>query len=118
MQPTNAASPFIFLITGYNMNIGSAIQMCRAKRRLSQAEVARRAECSVSYLSMLENSQRDPTLSTVTKIAQALNMPVEMLFFLGAEKGELAGIDKQLAGQLAMAALELLNDPTPAEAQV
>ena len=100
------------------MNIGSAIQMCRAKRRLSQAEVARRAECSVSYLSMLENSQRDPTLSTVTKIAQALNMPVEMLFFLGAEKGELAGIDKQLAGQLAMAALELLNESTTAEAQV
>jgi transcriptional regulator with XRE-family HTH domain len=67
---------------------------------------------------MLENSQRDPTLSTVSKIALALNMPVEMLFFLGAEKGELAGIDKQLAGQLAMAALELLNEPTTAEASI
>lgn len=103
---------------GYNMNIGSAIQMCRAKRRLSQAEVARRAECSVSYLSMLENSLRDPTLSTVTKIAQALGVPIEILFFLGAENSELAGIDKGLAGQLAMTALELLNEPVPVKAQV
>jgi transcriptional regulator with XRE-family HTH domain len=100
------------------MNIGSAIQMCRAKRRLSQAEVARRAECSVSYLSMLENSQRDPTLSTVTKIARALGVPIEILFFLGAEKSELAGIDKELAGKLAMTALELLNEPDLTEAHV
>lgn len=92
------------------MNIGSAIQTCRVKRRLSQAEVARRADCSVSYLSMLENSQRDPTLSTVTKIAQALNVPIEILFFLGSEKGELAGISKELAGQLALTALEILNE--------
>ena len=74
--------------------------------------------CSVSYLSMLENSQRDPTLSTVSKIAQALGVPVEILFFLGADKSELAGIDKGLAGQLAMTALELLNEPIPAETAV
>ncbi len=114
----NAASPFIIFITNYNMNIGSAIQMCRAKRGLSQATVARRAECSVSYLSMLENSRRDPTLSTVTRIAHALRMPVEILFFLGAEKSELAGINKELAGQLAMAALELLNEPNATETNV
>jgi transcriptional regulator with XRE-family HTH domain len=98
------------------MNIGSAIQTCRTKRRLSQAELARRAECSVSYISMLENSQRDPTISTVNKIAQALGVPVEILFFIGAEKGELAGLDKDLAGQLALTALDLLNEePTRAE---
>ena len=92
------------------MNVGSAIQTCRMKRGLSQAVVARRANCSVSYLSMLENSKRDPTLSTVKNIAQALGVPVEILFFLGAEKGELAGINNELAGQLAMTALSLLNE--------
>jgi transcriptional regulator with XRE-family HTH domain len=92
------------------MNIGSAIQTCRVKRRLSQAEVASRADCSVSYLSLLENSLRDPTLSTLKKIAQALNVPIEILFFLGADKGELVGMNKELAGQLAIAALDLLNE--------
>ena len=100
------------------MNIGNAIHTCRVKRRMSQAEVARHAKCSVSYLSMLENSQRDPTLSTIKNIAQALGVPVEILFFLGAETGELSGIDKELAGQLASTALELLNEVTEAATAV
>jgi transcriptional regulator with XRE-family HTH domain len=77
---------------------------------MSQAELAHKAGCSTSYLSMLENSKRDPTLSTIESIARALRVPVEILFFLGAEKGELAGIDKDLAGRLAITALDLLND--------
>lgn len=94
------------------MNIGSAIRMCRIRRQLSQAELAQRAGCSVSYLSLLENSKRGPTLSTVSSIASALGIPTEILFFLGAEKGELAGLNAELAGQLAMVALDLLNEPS------
>lgn len=92
------------------MNLGKAIHTSRIKRGLSQETLAKRAGCSISYLSMLENSKRDPTLSTVERIAAALNVPVEILFFLGAEKGELAGINKELAGQLALTALELLDE--------
>jgi transcriptional regulator with XRE-family HTH domain len=92
------------------MNLGKAIQTCRIKRGLSQEGLANRAGCSISYLSMLENSKRDPTLSTVTRIAAGLNVPIEILFFLGAEKGELAGINRELAGQLALTALELLDE--------
>jgi transcriptional regulator with XRE-family HTH domain len=94
------------------MNLGKAIQICRIKRGLSQEVLAKRAEISVSYLSMLENSKRDPTLSTIERIASALTVPVEILFFLGTE-GELAGINKDLAGQLALTALELLDEQPP-----
>jgi transcriptional regulator with XRE-family HTH domain len=97
------------------MNIGSAIRLCRNSRKLSRAELARRAKLSVSYLSLLERSQRDPPLSTITRLAAALNIPIEILFFLGAERGELAGIDEDLAGRLAMVALDLLNEPEPAQ---
>lgn len=92
------------------MNLGKSIQTCRMQRGFSQAELARRAGISVSYLSMLENSKRDPTISTVEKVATALGVPIEILFFLGAEQGELAGIDRELAGQLALTALGLLNE--------
>ncbi|ADJ64394.1 XRE family transcriptional regulator [Herbaspirillum huttiense] len=91
------------------MNLGSAIQLCRVKQGLSQSALAEKANCSVSYLSMLENSKRDPTLSTIKSIAGALGVPIEILFFLGADEGELAGINKDLAGQLADTALNLLN---------
>ena len=100
------------------MNIGSAIQLARTKRKLSQAELAKRANISVSYLSLLERSKRDPPLSTLRQVASALRVPIEILFFLGAESGELTGLNRELAGQLAYAALELLNEPDPAQAQL
>lgn len=93
------------------MNLGRTIRMCRTQRGLSQAELAERADCSVSYLSVLENDKRDPTLSTLTKISDALSVPIGLLFFLASEKDELQGIDKKLAGELARTALELLNEP-------
>lgn len=101
------------------MNIGGAIKLCRVKRKLTQGNLAKLASCSVGYLSMLENGERvDPSLSTVSRIAAALQMPVEMLFFLAAEKGELSGLDKELAGRLAIAALDLLNEPLSPQASL
>lgn len=93
------------------MNVGQAIKMCRTRRGVSQTDLAHRVDCSVSYLSMLENNKRDPTLSTLTKIAHGLNVPMGILFFLAADREELSGIDKELAGNLARTALELLNEP-------
>ncbi len=99
------------------MNIGGAIKLCRLKRGLSQAKMARLADCSVGYVSMLERGGRvDPSISTVVRIAAALQMPVELLFFLAAEKGDLSGLDEDLAGRLAVAALDLLNEPRAPQA--
>ena len=93
------------------MKIGQAIKMIRTRRGLSLTELSRRSGCSVSYLSMLETGGRqDPTISKVKTIAQSLNVPIEILFFLAADKNELVGIDKDLSAQLATAALEFLRD--------
>ncbi|WP_353175617.1 helix-turn-helix domain-containing protein [Delftia acidovorans] len=100
------------------MNIGQAIQLARKKRRLSQSALAERADISVSYLSLLERGRRDPPLSTIKRIAAALVMPVEILFFLGAEDGELGQLNRDLAGQLAITALELLNEPLPEQTEL
>ncbi|MFG9941109.1 helix-turn-helix domain-containing protein [Pseudomonas aeruginosa] len=43
------------------MNVGQAIRLCRTQRGVSQSTIANRANCSVSYLSMLENNKREPT---------------------------------------------------------
>ena len=100
------------------MNIGHAIQLARSKRKLSQTQLAERAKISVSYLSLLERSKRDPPLSTLKRVAGALGMPIEILFFLGAEGGELGALNRELAGQLAYTALELLNEPDTYQAEL
>lgn len=94
------------------MNVGQAIRLCRTQRGASQTNVAQRASCSVSYLSMLENNKRDPTLSTLTRIAQALHVPIGLLFVLAAEPDDLGSIDGQLTDALSQSALASLGDGT------
>jgi len=90
------------------MNVGQAIRLCRTRQGTSQSAVAQQADCSVSYLSMLENNKRDPTLSTLTKIAQALRVPVGLLFFLASEQNKLGLIDEKTTGKLMRSALASL----------
>lgn len=98
------------------MNLGKAISLSRTRRGLTQAELARRAGLSVSYLSLLEQNKRtDPTLSTIQKLAEALRMPTGVLFFLAAEQKELAGLDPELQEKLALAALTLLDEQEPTQ---
>lgn len=92
------------------MNIGQAIKLCRAQQGVSQSAIASRANCSVSYLSMLENNKRDPTLSTVARIAEALHVPIGLLFVLAADQSELGSVDARIADQLMQAALFSLRE--------
>ena len=100
------------------MNVGQAIRLCRTQQGASQSAIANRAKCSVSYLSMLENNKRDPTLSTVTKIAEALHVPAGWLFVLAADKNELGAIDEHIADQLMQSALASLETSANMTGQV
>lgn len=100
------------------MNVGRAIRLCRIKRGASQGVVARQASCSVSYLSMLENNKRDPTLATLTKVAQALQIPVGLLFFLASEQDDLGPIDEKTAGKLMQSVHASLTTPINTTAQL
>lgn len=100
------------------MNIGHAIRLCRTQRGVSQSSIAQSAKCSVSYLSMLENNKRDPTLSTVTKIAEALRVPVGLLFVLAADQSDLGAIDESIADQLMQSALASVGPATDTTANM
>lgn len=95
------------------MNIGKAIKMCRSGKGLSQAQLAYRIGCSVSYLSLLENSQRDPSLSIMEKISHGLNVPINILLFLAADNNELSGLPDDLKNSISRVALEFINEPDP-----
>lgn len=99
------------------MNVGRAIRLCRVTRGASQGTVARQASCSVSYLSMLENNKRDPTLSTIARVARALQIPIGLLFFLASEQEDLGPIDEKAAGKLMQSVLASLTTATNATTQ-
>jgi transcriptional regulator with XRE-family HTH domain len=52
----------------------------REEKKLTQAELARKAKVSVSYISMLERGERTPPLETLEILAKALGMrPLDLL---------------------------------------
>jgi len=91
------------------MKIGHALKVCRSAKHLSLDQLADTAKLSQSYLSMIESGKREPTLSSVEKIAKALEVPIPILLFLAAEKDELLGLDAETANRLSAAALELMR---------
>lgn len=93
------------------MNLGKAIKLCRVQKQLSQAELATMAGISVSYLSLLEKNKRDPNISTVEKLASALEIPLSILVYLAMDGTELKGISSELAEKLAYVALNLVRTP-------
>lgn len=57
----------------------ASLAKLRLQHGWSQAELARRAGTSQSYIGRLETGNIDPQLSTVSKIAHALGVPVPAL---------------------------------------
>lgn len=53
-----------------------SVAKLRLQRGWSQAELARRAETSQSYIGRLESGNVDPQVSTVRKLAKALGLPL------------------------------------------
>ncbi len=91
------------------MNIGHALKVCRSAKRLSLGELAGRTELSTSYLSMIESGKREPTLSSIEKIASAMGVPTPILLFLAADTTELEGIDPETSRRLSAAALDVMR---------
>lgn len=91
------------------MNLGSTIKLCREKRGYKQGEFANLAGISVSHLCLLENNKRDPSLSTVESIATALRIPLAVLVFLAAEKGEIKDLSENQIEDLSRSVLGLMD---------
>jgi transcriptional regulator with XRE-family HTH domain len=64
--------------------VGRRVRELRTGRGLSARVVAARAGITPAYLSRLENDKVSPTISTLTRVVQAIGVPVSQLFAAGA----------------------------------
>lgn len=65
------------------MNIGDQLKLVRKAHHLLQKDLADQAGLDRSYVSKLERGLADPTLSTLTKIANAYDLSVSHLLSYG-----------------------------------
>ena len=63
------------------MNLGKAIKLVRTAAGIRQGALARQMNVTANYLSLIENSKREPSISFLRKLASALGVPVAVFFF-------------------------------------
>lgn len=90
-------------------NIGKTIRMIRAKRGLTQGELATRARISVAYLSLIERNARTPNLEVLEELAAGLDVPPNILLLLAGDLSALEQVDRVLAERLSLIALKLIE---------
>ena len=68
------------MLVNYNF-IGEQIRYLRKNKRFSQAKLAELAELSVPYISHIETGRKKPSLETIVKIADALDVTADRLLY-------------------------------------
>lgn len=64
------------------MKIGATIKRLRKEKGIRQIDFAKSCGISQTYLSQLENDDRNPTVDVLERISAALNIPYPVLSFL------------------------------------
>jgi transcriptional regulator with XRE-family HTH domain len=59
--------------------LGQNMKRIRAKKKMSQGDIARALEVDRGYISNIENGKKNPTLATIQKLANALGVSADEL---------------------------------------
>lgn len=61
-------------------SLGERLVYLRERRHMTQQELARAADVSQSTIAHIENNKKDPSISTLKKLASALDVHIAVLF--------------------------------------
>ncbi len=71
------------------MDLGLAIKSMRKQKGLKQNQFAEICKITPSYLSQIENNNKEPNLSTLKIISGNLGTPLPILFFLALDNEDI-----------------------------
>lgn len=91
-------------------NYGKAIVLCRTALGMQQSELATMAQISKGYLSLLEAGKRKPSVSSLERICEAMNVPHHLLMLLALPKGDLMSRPDEELNMLGRSLLSLLAE--------
>lgn len=59
--------------------LGKNMKRIRAKKKMSQGDIARALKVDRGYISNIENGKKNPTLATIQRLADALRISADEL---------------------------------------
>ncbi|NVK05483.1 MAG: helix-turn-helix transcriptional regulator [Flavobacteriia bacterium] len=91
------------------MNIGSTIKQIRQKKGQKQKDFALTCGISQSYLSLIENDVKEPTITLLKRISQELEIPLPILMFYSLEEDDVNENKKEAYGLLESHIKNMIN---------
>lgn len=82
------------------MNYGKGMMVARTKAGMSKRQLAKMVGVDASFITHIETGRRKPSLDTMEKVAEVLNVPMPVLMLLSADADELSGITTDQAAVL------------------
>lgn len=68
------------------MDYGKALRLARALSGLQQQQLAELAKIDASYISLIEQGKRTPSLKFINRISRAIGIPPHLFTFLAMER--------------------------------
>ena len=99
------------------MDYGKALRLARALSGLQQQQLAEKAEVDASYISLIEQGKRTPSVKLIHKLSRGMGIPPYLFTFLAMESEDTELLDnKELAsiGE-ALTKLVLNYDASPTD---
>lgn len=62
-----------------SVKLGKNLKKIRARKDISQGDIARELGVSRGFISTIENGKANPTLATIAKLAKAIGVPINEL---------------------------------------
>lgn len=94
------------------MDYAKALRISRAIAGLQQKDLAEKAGLHSSYLSLLEQGKRKPSLKVVRDLSEALKIPTHLFTLLASEEEDLSLVEPSELQQAAESLARVLF-PTP-----
>lgn len=75
------------------MNYGKALRLARALAGLQQQQLAEKADIDASYISLIEQGRRTPSVKFIHKLSRAIGIPPYLFTFLAMESEDTELLD-------------------------
>lgn len=92
------------------MDLGTTIKKLRKQKSMTQEYFASKCGITQTYLSQIENNQKEPNLSTLKKLSEVLEVPLPIMFYLSLNEEDVIPEKRKAFGMIDPSIKSLVNE--------
>jgi transcriptional regulator with XRE-family HTH domain len=92
------------------MDLGKTIKTLRKQKDMTQDAFAEKCEITQTYLSQIENNQKEPNLSILKKISEKLDVPLPIIFYLSMNSEDVPEEKRKAFEMISPSVKSLVNE--------